>query len=111
MIDAARIADALQAAGLPVSGVRVVGGRQEVMWSGTPTVGQRAAADSILADPEYGPRRPRPLADVLTDLQGLTQQEVQAIVLRQLAEALARDPGLGRRAGVPVDGDEPIPQG
>jgi hypothetical protein len=64
---------------------------------------QQQIRDRVAA---FRPRRPRPAADLKTAVEGLTATQRNAILARLVAEALQRDPGLARRAGVALDGDE-----
>lgn len=66
-----------------------------------------AAVDTLRSQcSNFVPRRRR--ADLVALLQSLTAQQRNALTLRVVAEAVARDPGVLARAGIAVDPDEDV---
>jgi hypothetical protein len=80
--------------------------RTFVLWNA-----QQPAPDDLRTHRPAGwqARRPRDVFAVLTDLVALNSADLRKVQLMALAIVLVNDPTLARRAGVAIDGDEPVP--
>lgn len=94
----------LSEAGVPLPVVYGEGDKLVVSTSATLSAAQEATARAVVA--AFRPRRPRAAADLKAAVEALTPPQRNAILARLVAEAMQRDPGLARRAGVALDGDE-----
>lgn len=105
MTDVMRIHESI-AALAPIDGVRIRAGRVEVDFRPEATAQQRQAALAAAASADTRPRRPRQRAALREAVASLTPQQRQALTVEVIAAALESDPGLARRLGIAIDGDE-----
>lgn len=68
---------------------------------------QVAQAQSFADNFDFTPRRPRPLADLITALNALTAADRNRLMVAIAAAFLQDHPGAARALGVALDGDEP----
>jgi len=59
-----------------------------------------------LSDKTIVQRRPRPLADLLTDLTALSSADREKLLLVAVGKMLQQEAGLARELGIAIDGDE-----
>jgi hypothetical protein len=82
-------------------------GTPSLAFSTGATQEQMAAALRALAGLDLRPRRRRAMAAILADLNAMSGAQRLSLVVRWLAQAAADEPGLLRRLGQAIDGDEP----
>lgn len=87
-----------------------VGYKIEVHFSATATRQQRERVAEIIAGVDKTERKPKNEAKQLADIGQLPKADIERLLNQLLVEKLANDPGFPRRAGVPLDGDEPAEQ-
>lgn len=103
--------ESLLRAGLPVVGVALVEPTPPVKvrldFAAEATAEQRAEAEARAASFDWRKRQPRPLADLVADLERLPPAERQRLVDLVLAETLRGRPDFASRHGIALEGDEP----
>jgi hypothetical protein len=107
----ADLADAIQAAGIPINGVAITGPDTAptsvtVDYRAEATQGQRTQGDALAAGWDWTPRRPRRDADLLAALSALSDADRSKLLALAAADLLQRRPGLARAFGIALDGDE-----
>ena len=107
MLDAGKIHQALADIGHTCDVSVAQDGTPSLAFPTGATQEQRAAALRALAGLDLRPRRRREVAAILADLNAMSGAQRLSLVVRWLAQAAADEPGLLRRLGQAIDGDEP----
>ena len=105
-----RLHRTLMAAGITCTGVSGTA-LGNVRLSGVP-VSQQAQAMTVVTAFDWRPRRPRPLAAVVADIEawiGVDVVRLRHAAALALAGTIVARPGYARAQGVPVDDDEVTP--
>jgi hypothetical protein len=97
------LTEQLQAAAIPCQGLDA-DGRVDFLPAAT-AADRRAAADLVAAF-DTRPRQPKPVDGLAAEIRQLAAADRDRLLDRMLAEWLAAHPTAGRKAGIPIDGDE-----
>lgn len=112
----AALAKALRAAGLldpvngPLTGMDLAPAevrKVRLYFALDATAEQRVTVQTFVRDWDFAPRRPRTIADIMTDLAALPPADLVHLQLRDLAIRLQARPNMAREIGLNIDGDEP----
>ncbi len=91
--------------GIPVHGVSI-GPPIRVDFKPEATDQQRQQAASIVAGFDTRPRKPRPLAALIADIEALTVIQRNKLLVVMAAKFLQDYPRAARKLGIALDGDE-----
>lgn len=107
MSAAAKIHEALTAAGIPIDGVSVGPTGLRIDFRTEATAQQRLQAQAIAAGVDIVPRKPADRAAVRQAIAALSAADRQRLMIETTVDWLIDHPQAARKLGIAVDGDEP----
>lgn len=110
MSAAAKIHDALTAAGIPIDGVAVGATGMRIDFRPEATAQQRQQAQTLAASVDVAPRKQADRVAVRQAIAALSAFDRQRLMIETTVDWLLDHPQAARKLGIPVDGDEPEPQ-
>lgn len=107
MSAAAKVHEALAAAGIPIDGVAVGSAGMRIDFRPEATAPQRQQAQAIAASVAVLPRKPADRAAVRQAIAALSAADRQRLMIETTVDWLLDHPQAARKLGIAVDGDAP----